>query len=446
MNDTDDGAAPEFPKERIQVIAPPLQRFIHTETAGGLALLLAAITALALANSAFGPSFDSIWRTTIGLNVEDVAWAHSLRHWINDGLMTIFFFVVGLEIKREMVGAELRELKVATLPIAAAIGGMAVPAAIYLALSSFVLEANPQSPSGWGVVMATDIAFAVGCMALLGRRVPVRLRVFILALAIVDDIGAVVVIAAGYSQSLNLIPIAAALGGILLTTLMRWLGIRAIGAYWFVGVLTWAALHQSGVHPALAGVVIGLMTPARPWIENGRLDHFLKWALGVAPEALEPEFAQKPKPVRKKLARAATESLSPLQRLEDTLHPWSAFLVLPLFALANAGVAVSIGALSEPIAIAIVGGLALGKPIGIIASSWLAVKSGLARKPDDVTWPMVAAAGMLAGIGFTMSLFIANLAFDAEALQSAKVGVLAASLISGSLGLALLWMVTAKRA
>jgi NhaA family Na+:H+ antiporter len=446
MTSTDHGAAPEFPKAPVHAVTPALRRFILTETASGLALLLAALIALGLANLPSGPSLDSLWRTTVGVRFGDAVWEHSLRHWINDGLMTIFFFVVGLEIKREMVTGELRRLKVATLPIAAALGGMVAPAALYLALATLVLPARPLSASGWGVVMATDIAFAVGCLALLGRRVPVQLRVFVLALAIIDDIGAVVVIAAGYSQALHLIPFVAAVGGLLVMALMQWAGIRAIGAYWFVGALTWAALHESGVHPALAGVVIGLITPARPWIELSRLDHFLEWALGVAPEPTDPEFAHKPKPVRKRLARAATESLSPSQRLEDFLHPWSAFLVLPLFALANAGVSVSIDALSEPISIAIIAGLAAGKPLGIFASSWLAVKSGVARKPDEVTWPMVAAAGMLAGIGFTMSLFIANLAFDEAALRAAKVGILGASLISGALGLALLWMATTKRA
>ncbi|HUO54952.1 MAG TPA: Na+/H+ antiporter NhaA [Rhodoblastus sp.] len=444
MNKPNGGAAPEFPREPIQVIAPPLQRFLHTESASGLALLFATLLALTLANSPLAPSFDAIWRTHVALRLEDLSWDHSLRHWINDGLMTLFFFVVGLEIKRELVAGELRELRVAALPIAAAIGGMAVPAALYLALVSFVLPPQPQAEDGWGVVMATDIAFAVGCMALLGRCVPASLRIFILALAVVDDIGAIVVIAAGYSQEISLLPVAAALGGLLVTSFIRWLGVRDMAAYWVVGVLTWAAMHESGVHPAIAGVVIGLVTPARPWIEHGLLNRFLSWALGVAPQDGGPDDAHKPKPVRKKLARAALESLSPLQRLEDTLHPWSAFLVLPLFALANAGIAISAAALIEPISIAIMAGLAIGKPVGVFAASWLAVTCGIARKSADVSWPMIAAAGMLAGIGFTMSLFIANLAFEGEALRSAKMGVLAASLVSALFGLILLWSVTPK--
>jgi NhaA family Na+:H+ antiporter len=224
---------------------------------------------------------------------------------------------------------------------------------------------------------------------------------------------------------------------------MQWLGIRPMGAYWIVGVLTWLALLESGIHPTLIGVTIGLLTPVRPWIEHGRLARFLDWARGAAPEGDEQDL--KPAPVRKKLARAAVESLSPQQRLEDALHPWSSFFVLPLFALANAGVSISLDAAFEPITLAIIAGLAVGKPLGIFASCWLAVKLGLARKQDEITWPMVLGAGFLAGIGFTMSLFIATLAFGEAALQSAKVGILSASLISGLLGMGLLSTLTSTR-
>ncbi|MGA8157252.1 MAG: Na+/H+ antiporter NhaA [Rhodoplanes sp.] len=444
MTDTD-GDSPKFPREPITAIAPALQRFLHTESSGGLALLLAAVIALALANSPFGPAFDSVWQTTIGLHLADITWDHTLRHWINDGLMTIFFFIVGLEIKREITGGQLRELRAAAFPFAAAIGGMSVPAALYLGLVWFVLPARPEASAGWGVVMATDIAFAVGCMALLGRRVPGSLRVFILALAIVDDIGAILVIAVGYSHGFSIIPFCGAVGGILVALLMQWLGIRAMAAYWCIGVLTWLALHESGVHPTLTGVAMGLLTPARPWIEHGRFDRFLEWARGTTPEEIEQDLEHKPKPVRQKLARAAVESLSPQQRLEDALHPWSAFFVLPLFALANAGVGISLDAVFEPITLAILVGLSVGNPIGIFAFSWLAVRFGIARKPDDVTWSMLLGAGALGGIGFTVSLFIANLAFDEAALQSAKVGILSASLISGLVGMGVLWMLTRSR-
>jgi NhaA family Na+:H+ antiporter len=439
MSDRDQGAAPEFPREAIEAIAPPVQKFLHTESSGGLVLLFAAIVALVLANSPLGPAFDSIWHATIGLRVADFTWDYTLQHWINDGLVTIFFFVVGLEIKREITGGELSELRAAAFPLTAAIGGMVVPVALYIGLVWFVLPPQPEATSGWGVVMSTDIAFVVGCMALLGRRVPGSLRVFVLALAIVDDIGAILVIAVGYSHGFSIVPFCGAIGGLLIMLLMQRLGIRTMAAYWFVGILTWVALHESGVHPTLTGVAIGLLTPVRPWIERGRLDRFLEWARGSNPEEREHNL------VRKRLARATVESLSPLQRLEDALHPWSAFFVLPLFALANSGVAISKGATFGPIGTAIIVGLCVGKPLGVFALSWLGVKLGIARKPADVTWRMVLGAGVLAGIGFTMSLFIANLAFGEMALRSAKVGILSASLLSGLVGMGLFLMPKPKR-
>jgi Na+:H+ antiporter, NhaA family len=381
----------------------------------------------------------------IGLRIGGISWDHTLRYWINDGLVTFFFFVVGLEIKREITSGEFSEPRTAAFPIAAAIGGMLVPAAVYLGLVWFVLPVQPQAASGWGIVMATDIAFAVGAVALLGRRVPASVRVFILALAIVDDIGAVLVIAIGYSHGFSIVLFGVAIGGLLITLLMQLLGIRPMAAYWIVGALTWLALQKSGVHPTLTGVAMGLLTPARPWVEHVRLARFLDWALGANPERVDRELKHTPATVRKQLARAAVESLSPQQRLQDALHPWSAFFVLPLFALANSGVDITFSAAFNPTTLAIIIGLVVGKPLGVFASSWLAVKSGLARKQDDFTWPMVLGAGALAGIGFTMSLFIANLAFDRAELQSAKVGILAASLISGFVGMVLLVALSPRR-
>ncbi|WP_421997094.1 Na+/H+ antiporter NhaA [Reyranella sp.] len=443
MSAKSDRPEPDFPQEPISALGSPLQKFLHTETSGGLVLLVATVIALALANSPLASAFESIWQTKIGLRLGDIVWDHTLRHWINDGLVTIFFFVVGLELKREIVMGELRDPRAAVFSIAAAIGGMLVPAALYLVLVQGVLPPQPQAAAGWGTVMATDIAFAVGCMALLGRRVPVGLRVFVLALAIVDDIGAILVIAFGYSHGFEVVPFGLAVGGLLVMLAMRALGIRPMVAYWAVGVLIWLALEQSGVHPTLAGVAIGVLTPVKPWVGEARLAHFLEWARSIGREPVEEEAT--PMPVRQKLARAAVESLSPQQRLESALHPWSAFLVLPLFALANAGVGVTVGAITEPIALAIVAGLAVGKPLGVFIASWLAVRLKLAHKQADISWPMVLGAGALAGIGFTMSLFIATLAFDEAALRSAKVGILAASLISGVVGMALLLAFSRRR-
>lgn len=432
---------PPFPEAPIDSIAAPLQRFIHTETSGGAVLLLAAVIALFIANSDAGAAFESFWSTKIGLRIGDASWDYPLRHWINDGLVTLFFFVIGLEIKREIVLGELSELRAAALPIAAAAGGMVVPAAIY-----FALAAGPQAASGWGVVMATDIAFVVGCLALLGSRVPNSLRVFVLALAIIDDIGAILVIAIGYSHGFHAIPFTGALIGLGTTILMQWLGIRPVLAYWFIGILTWAALHESGIHPTIGGVALGLLTPVTPWVEQSRLEQFLEWAGRSKLTDQHRGSQQASKSTRRALARAAVESLAPLQRLEESLHPWSAFIILPVFALANAGVSVSPIGMSDPITFAIIAGLFIGKPIGIFLFSLLAVALGLARKPSDASWPMVLAAGSLCGIGFTMAIFISNLAFEGEALQHAKLGVLLASILSAVVAMAALRMLLKREA
>jgi Na+:H+ antiporter, NhaA family len=437
MSHVDEPMRPEFPTERFDAIASPFQRFIHTEAAGGVVLLVAAITALIIANSAFGPGFEAFWSTPVGLRVGDVVWEHSLRHWINDGLVTLFFFVVGLEIKREVVTGELSKQGAIALPFAAALGGMLVPALLYLAIA-------PEAPSGWGVVMATDIAFVVGCMALLGKRVPDSLRVFVLALAIIDDIGAILVIGIGYSHGFHLFPFLLALLGVGMTGLMQWLGVRPVSAYWVVGILTWAALHESGIHPTIAGVALGLMTPVRAWVDQTRFDHFLGWAR-ESMGRVEGHPAQQSEAVRRAVARAAHESISPQRRLENSVHPWSAFVVLPLFALANAGVAIEAVDPFNTITLGIIAGLAIGKPVGIFIFAWAAVGLGIARRPIDIGWPHVFGAGMLAGIGFTMALFIANLAFEGPALESAKFGILLASLISGVAGMAILMAVTARR-
>jgi NhaA family Na+:H+ antiporter len=435
-----DTPAPEFPAEPIDVVATPFQRFIHTESLGGIVLLLAAILALLIANSTLGPYFEAFWTMATGVHIGPAAWDFPLRHWINDGLVTLFFFVVGLEIKREVAYGELSSPGAATLPIVAAVGGMVVPAALYLALTS-----GPEASAGWGVVMATDIAFVVGCLALLGKRVPDSLRAFVLALAIIDDIGAILVIAIGYSSAFHLLPFAGAVLGLGVTFLMQRLGVRPVLAYWFVGLLIWLALHESGIHPTIAGVALGLLTPVRAWIDEERLDRFLRWATPAGDKPDQPR-AQPDKTVRSRIARAARESISPQQRLEDGLHPWSAFFVLPLFALANAGVVISLAGAFDSITLAIIVGLAVGKPLGIFGFSWLAVKLGLARKPTEYSWAMLFAAGSLAGIGFTMSLFIGNLAFGGDALQSAKLGILIASLISAAAGMTMFWFLSARKA
>jgi NhaA family Na+:H+ antiporter len=444
MNDKTRAPEPQLPEAPIDTLAAPLKRFLATETSGGVVLLVAVAIALVVANTPLGAPFEAFWETPVGLRLGDVVWEYDLRHWINDGLVTLFFFVIGLEIKREVAHGELSTLGAAALPILAAVGGMMVPAGIYL-----LFAAGEQAGSGWGVVMATDIAFVVGAMALLGRRVPNSLRVFVLALALVDDIGAILVIAVGYSHGFNAAAFAAAVAGLGVVALMRWLGVRPVLAYWAVGALVWLALHESGIHPTIAGVALGLMTPVTPWVDRTRFDRILAWAMsgGEDTAAHVPEApARRPRAMRERLARAAMESLSPEERLERGLHPWSAFVVLPIFALANAGVPISLAAAGDPITLAVVLGLVVGKPVGIFAFSWIAVAAGLARKPAEVSWPMLFAAGCLAGIGFTMSLFIASLAFTGTALEAAKLGILAASLLAAALGMAMLALLSARQA
>jgi NhaA family Na+:H+ antiporter len=349
--------------------------------------------------------------------------------------MTLFFFVVGLEIRRELVLGELRDLRVAALPIAAAFGGMLVPAAIYLAL-----QLGEPGERGWGVVMATDIAFVVGCLAVLGERVPHSLRIFVLSLAIIDDIGAVLVIALAYSANLDLQMIGLGILGVSTVLALRRLGVRSVPVYYLAGILTWAAVDRTGIHPTILGVVLGLLTPAHPWVGERRLQAIMGRVSEYLQGARWEETSNKSEKVDlvRSVAFAARETLSPLERLEASLHPWVSFLILPLFAFANAGVPLSVAGFGSPVALAVIAGLMLGKPIGIFAASWLAVQLGVAARPTDVRWPLIAAAGVLCGIGFTMAIFIANLAFEVGLLASASLGILAASLGSALLGLALL--------
>jgi len=422
---------PGLPREPIDRVLDPFQRFLHVEAASGVVLLAATIAALVLANSGAAEGFLAVWKAPIGLRAGALEIEHSLKHWINDGLMAVFFFVIGLEVKREIVLGELRGLRQAALPIAAAIGGMVVPAAVYL-----LLQGDGPARAGWGIPMATDIAFVVGCMAVLGRRVPHRLRVLLLSLAIADDIGAILVIAIGYTDSIDAVALAWGFGGIALVVVLQRLGVRSIAAYTVAGAGTWFAFHESGVHATVAGVVLGLQTPARSYLSPIAFGGVIRRA-GADLEADEGPGAHRAGRVRE-LSRAARERVSPLEYLESTLHPWVAFGILPLFALANAGVPFRLADLGDPIALAVAAGLLVGKPVGIVAASFAAVKLGLARKPAEVSWATLTGAGLLAGIGFTMALFVSGLALTGPELDVAKVGVLAASAVAAAAGMGLL--------
>ncbi len=418
---------PRLPQQPVRRVLDPLQQFLRVEAAGGIVLLIATITALGLANSPWADGFLGIWKTRVGLTLGDFTLDGSLKHWINDGLMAVFFFVIGLEVKRELVLGELADRRRAALPIVAALGGMVVPAGVYLALQ----HGQPGEP-GWGIPMATDIAFVVGCMALLGPRVPRGLRVMLLSLAIVDDIGAILVIAVGYTESIDTTALALGFAGIALVRILAVLGVRSIGVYTLLGVLVWLAFHESGVHATIAGVILGLITPTAGWVDES----LLRRTVSAADDALErraPEVSRYS--TLRGLERASREALSPLERIETALHPWVGFVIMPVFALANAGVPVSIEAVGQPVSIAVIAGLLLGKPIGIVGASWLATRLGIASLPQGVGWGAVLGGSLLAGIGFTMALFIAGLALGPEVLDAAKVGVLVASGVAAVAGM-----------
>ncbi len=417
----------------IRRLTAPIRRFLHIEAASGAVLLACTALALALANSAWATPFHELWETHLRVGAGTWELDKPLHFWVNDLLMAIFFFVVGLEIKREIVAGELSSVKKAALPVIAALGGMVVPAAIYLAF-------NHTGPAerGWGVPMATDIAFVVGVMAAFGPRVPFGLKIFLLSLAIADDMGAVLVIAVAYTDHLDLVMLALAAGGFGVVVLMNRLGVRSVGLYTLVGAGIWLAVYRAGIHPTIAGVLLGLLTPARPWLNRETLRLALTEVTGQLDDASD---AVELRPADVAILRyAAREAVAPLQRIEDRLHPWVGFAIMPVFALANAGVEIRPAAILDPVALAIVAGLVLGKTAGIVGFSYVAVKLGLARLPRGTTWPMLLAAGVLGGIGFTMSLFIANLAFPAppELLIAAKTGIIAGSAIAAIAGAGLL--------
>ncbi len=413
------------------------ERFLHVEAVGGIVLLLSASAALLWANSPFSESYHHLWETPLTIGVGSFSASRSLHFVINDALMTVFFLVVGMEIRREIHEGALAQLRVAVLPLAAALGGVAVPAAFYLLVNS-----EPLLRQGWAVPTATDIAFAVGVLALLGKSIPVSIRILLLALAIIDDIAAVVIIAVFYSGGLDYSGLLIVGAGVLLILGLQSIGVGSAYAYVIPGAVLWWGLLKTGAHPTLAGVALGLMTPvvSVPTRERpvdvaaravGQLGQRVDTAEGDAHELLEP---------LKQLRLAERELLPPVIRVQSALHPWVAYGVMPLFALANAGVNlegvdVSDGA-SQGLVIGIVLALVVGKPVGIVLSSWSAVRLGWCQLPSGVTWGGMWLIGCLGGIGFTMSIFIATLAFtDPQLLGAAKLGVLLASVAAGIIGL-----------
>ncbi len=419
--------------------------FASWAPATGFLLLVTSLLAMGLVNLPAGSAFTAFWETPLGITFGDFDLRMSLLHWINDALLVVFFLVVGLEIKRELTVGRLASRRSAAFPIAAALGGMAVPAAIYVMVI-------PQGGwhHGWGVPMATDTAFAVALIVMLGRRVPVELRVFLTAAAIVDDIGAIVVVALFYSGELHwsYLGAAAALTGAL-ALLNRW-GVYRAMPYALLGIALWACVHAGGLHATLAGVVLALFIPTRPPPNLNAL-------MAQANSIVQAEVARGPEVLRHGLSEPALEALdavhdrleSPANRTLRAISPWSSFLVLPVFALANAGVVLASGVLQqrEPLVLAIALGLFVGKPIGLLLGCAIAAGSGMAVKPAAYSWRQLAGAGALAGIGFTMSLFIAGQAFPApEDFAAAKIAVFSASVFSALLGVAVLWRPAAEPA
>lgn len=427
-------------KPRIEQITVPFQQFVKAESFSGILLISFMLIALAWANSPWSASYESLWQTPINVSIGSFAIDKPLLLWINDGLMAVFFFVVGLEIKRELKVGELSSLRQALFPISAAIGGMVFPALIYIAFN-----AGQVGESGWGIPMATDIAFALGILALLGKRAPLGLKVFLTAVAIVDDIGAVMVIAFFYTEKIvwGSLGIAALVFVVLL--LINRLGVRKPLPYGLLGIVLWVAFLKSGVHATVAGVLLAMTIPASTIIDRkGFVERIRCYIDRFVDEGIRngATFTTKEQRALLQGIEDCTHGVeAPLQRLEHALHPWVAFFIMPVFALANAGVDLRtdiLAALTNPVTIGIILGLVVGKQIGITLMAWLVTRIGLSRKINGVSWRQIYGAAMLAGIGFTMSLFISNLAFsDPTALANAKVGILAASFISAILG----WLV-----
>jgi Na+:H+ antiporter, NhaA family len=437
MNKQGDRLARKIFRQAIQ----PFQDFIRLESSAGLILLGCTVIALVLANSSLQQYYTSFWKIELSIGIEGMQIKKTLLHWINDGLMCIFFFVVGLEIKRELLIGELASIKRAILPIAAALGGMIFPAIIY-----YFFTTGTGAEAGWGIPMATDIAFSLGVLTLLGSRIPHQLKVLLIAFAIIDDLGAVVVIALFYGSPIKWFFLGAAAFVLFILLCVNLGGIRNLLVYLIFGIVLWLMLLESGIHATIAGVLLALTVPARPRIESQDfverltllLDRFKKGNNPSQPELL----SQEQQSIVQTIEISCEKAETPLQRFEHKFHPWVTFAIMPIFAFANAGVVMGENSginLITPAALGIIFGLVIGKQIGITLFSWISVKVGLAELPSSVTWKHIHGIGLLGGIGFTMSLFIANLAFiEKQLLNISKAAVLLASLIAGCIGYTIL--------
>jgi Na+:H+ antiporter, NhaA family len=425
---------PAEPHERrpIDRLTRPLREFVQTESRAGLVLLAGMLVALVVANSPGRESFEALWETQVAFTLGGFELSNTLRHWVNDGLMTLFFFVVGLEIKREIVSGELRDPRKAALPALAALGGMVVPALLYAAIN-----AGGRGSAGWGIPMATDIAFALGALTALGSRAPAGLKVFLVSLAILDDVGAILVVAGFYSEGISASALGLAVASLGAVVVLRLLGVRWVPAYIVMGAGAWLATLQSGVHATIAGVALALLTPTSPLGRGGQRQTVPEPPDGPLPGTAQGAFSEE-------------DMISPAERLEHKLHPWASFFILPVFALANAGIPLGGGeirdAVGSPVGLGIILGLVVGKPLGILAVAALGVRARVASLPEGVRWSQLGGVAALAGIGFTVSLFVSGLAFGSGDLSAfSKVAILLASFVAALVGSALLG-VTSRRA
>ncbi|MBW8687238.1 Na+/H+ antiporter NhaA [Chitinophaga rhizophila] len=424
----------------IDRLLKPIHRFIHQEFTGGIVLFLAVIAAIIWANSAWHDSYHHLWETKLAVSFSDKALDVPLHIWINDGLMALFFFVIGLELKREFMAGELSSMKKASLPMVAALGGMLVPAAIY-----FLINQGRDSANGWGIPMATDIAFALALLSLAGKNIPSSIKVFLSALAVADDLGAVLVIALFYTASISFAPLLAGACLLMLMVGGNALGIRSTLFYLLVGIAVWLCFLFSGVHATIAGVLVAFTIPARTKInEQEYVSHLNAYSKQFEDEIpLEGTLttAEQHRTIEK-IKQLSLDAETPLQKIEYALHPWVAFVIMPLFALANAGMVIGsdfFSSLGNPVSMGVATGLLVGKFVGVLLFTWLMVRLKIASLPQYATWRHIAGVAMLAGVGFTMSLFITGLAFSSEQMiDQSKYGILISSLIAGTLGILVL--------
>jgi NhaA family Na+:H+ antiporter len=427
-------------KSPIDQLIEPVNKFIHQEYTSGIVLLISVLAAIVWVNSPLRESYHHFWDITFSVGVGSAVLSHPLHIWINDGLMAIFFFVIGLELKREFMEGELSSVKKAALPMMAALGGMLVPALIY-----FFINKGTEASHGWGIPMATDIAFALALLSIAGKHIPSSIKVFLSALAVADDLGAVLVIAFFYTTGISFLPLIIGLGFLMVLVVANVMGVRSGTFYLIVGFAVWVGFLLSGVHATIAGVLVAFTIPARTKIDEKEYARCVKHYIKEFEQEI-PNMGALTTPNQhhtiEEIKKISQDAETPLQKIEYALHPYVAFVIMPLFALANSGIMIGadiFSAIINPVSLGVTAGLLLGKFTGVLLFTFIMVKTKLAELPQKATWGHITGVSVLAGIGFTMSLFISALAFhDPQMIDQAKYGILLASVLAGTLGLFIL--------